>query len=78
MPRARRREAHLQAGIVRKIDLTGDGRDDYLVDFRASFCAERLYMFNGTDSIRTTEPSYPISLATPVTAIASVAGEGSK
>lgn len=35
-------------GIVRKIDLTGDGRDDYLVDFRAGFCAERLYMFNGT------------------------------
>jgi hypothetical protein len=35
-------------GIVRKIDLTGDGRDDYLVDFRAGFCAERRYLFNGT------------------------------
>ena len=42
------RDSTYKRGIVRKIDLTGDGRDDYLVDFRAGFCAERLYMFNGT------------------------------
>ena len=35
-------------GIVRTGDLTGDGRPDYVIDFRGSICAERLYMFNGT------------------------------
>jgi hypothetical protein len=35
-------------GIVRTGDLTGDGRPDYVIDFRGSMCAERLYMFNGT------------------------------
>lgn len=34
--------------IVRKSDLNGDGRDDYIVDFRNAVCAERLSMFNGT------------------------------
>jgi hypothetical protein len=34
--------------IVRRGDLNGDGRDDYIVDFRGAVCAERLYMFNGT------------------------------
>lgn len=35
-------------GIVRTGDLTGDGRPDYVIDFRGSMCTERLYMFNGT------------------------------
>jgi hypothetical protein len=35
-------------GIVRMGDLTGDGRPDYVIDYRGSMCAERLYMFNGT------------------------------
>ena len=35
-------------GVVHKGDLTGDGRDDYMVDFRAGFCTERLHMVNRT------------------------------
>jgi hypothetical protein len=35
-------------GVVHKGDLTGDGRDDYMVDFRAGFCTERLHMINRT------------------------------
>ncbi len=35
-------------GIVRTGDLTGDGRPDYVIDYRGSMCTERLYMFNGT------------------------------
>jgi hypothetical protein len=35
-------------GIVRTGDLTGDGRPDYVIDYRGSMCTERPYMFNGT------------------------------
>ena len=33
---------------VRKIDLTGDGRDDYIVDFRDTECGERESTYCGT------------------------------
>ncbi|MBW7967225.1 hypothetical protein [Bradyrhizobium sp. BR 10261] len=33
---------------VRKIDLTGDGRDDYIVDFRDTKCGEREGIYCGT------------------------------
>ncbi|MBR0833642.1 hypothetical protein JQ612_10595 [Bradyrhizobium manausense] len=33
---------------VRKIDLTGDGRDDYIVDFRETKCGERESTYCGT------------------------------
>lgn len=35
-------------GTVRKIDLTGDGRDDYIVDFRDTKCGEREGIYCGT------------------------------
>ena len=34
--------------MVRRIDLTGDGHDDYIIDFAYAECAERPAMFNGT------------------------------
>ncbi|RXH38495.1 hypothetical protein XH94_21855 [Bradyrhizobium zhanjiangense] len=33
---------------VRKIDLTGDGRDDYIVDFSGTKCGERETIYCGT------------------------------
>jgi hypothetical protein len=33
---------------VRAIDLTGDGRDDYIVDFRDAVCADREAAYCGT------------------------------
>jgi len=33
---------------VRKLDLTGDGRDDYIVDFRDTQCADRQAVYCGT------------------------------
>jgi hypothetical protein len=33
---------------VRKVDLTGDGRDDYIVDFRDTRCGERKSIYCGT------------------------------
>jgi len=33
---------------VRKLDLTGDGRDDYIVDFRDTECADREAAYCGT------------------------------
>jgi len=33
---------------VRRIDLTGDGRDDYIVDFRDTKCGERESTYCGT------------------------------
>ena len=33
---------------VRKLDLTGDGRPDYIVDFRDTECAERASVYCGT------------------------------
>jgi hypothetical protein len=33
---------------VRSLDLTGDGRDDYIVDFHDTVCAERAVAFCGT------------------------------
>lgn len=33
---------------VRKIDLTGDGRDDYIVDFRDTKCGDRETTYCGT------------------------------
>ena len=33
---------------VRRIDLTGDGRDDYIVDFRDTECGERESTYCGT------------------------------
>ena len=33
---------------VRKVDLTGDGRDDYIVDFRDAVCADREAAYCGT------------------------------
>lgn len=33
---------------VRKLDLTGDGRDDYIVDFRDTACSERASAYCGT------------------------------
>ncbi|MDN5004692.1 hypothetical protein ACFQZO_27965 [Bradyrhizobium sp. GCM10027634] len=33
---------------VRKVDLTGDGRDDYIVDFRDTKCGEREGTYCGT------------------------------
>jgi hypothetical protein len=33
---------------VRKLDLTGDGRDDYIVDFRDTKCRERESTYCGT------------------------------
>lgn len=33
---------------IRKIDLTGDGRDDYIVHLRNATCAERESVFCGT------------------------------
>jgi len=33
---------------VRRIDLTGDGRDDYIVDFRDAKCGERESTYCGT------------------------------
>jgi hypothetical protein len=33
---------------VRKVDLTGDGRDDYIVDFRDTKCGERESTYCGT------------------------------
>jgi hypothetical protein len=33
---------------VRKVDLTGDGRDDYIVDFRDTVCADREAAYCGT------------------------------
>jgi hypothetical protein len=33
---------------VRKIDLTGDGRDDYIVDFRDTKCGDRESTYCGT------------------------------
>jgi hypothetical protein len=33
---------------VRKLDLTGDGRADYIVDFRNTHCEEREWVYCGT------------------------------
>ncbi len=33
---------------VRKLDLTGNGRDDYIVDFRDTVCADREAAYCGT------------------------------
>ena len=33
---------------VRKLDLTGDGRDDYIVDFRDTACSQRASAYCGT------------------------------
>ena len=33
---------------MRKLDLTGDGRDDYIVDFRDTECADREAAYCGT------------------------------
>jgi hypothetical protein len=35
-------------GTVRKLDLNGDGRDDYIVDLREAECAGRQAVFCGT------------------------------
>ncbi|WP_232629937.1 hypothetical protein [Methylobacterium sp. Leaf118] len=35
-------------GLVRTGDLTGDGRPDFVVDFREARCPERLTLFSGT------------------------------
>lgn len=35
-------------GLVRTGDLTGDGRADYVVDFREALCVERSTLFSGT------------------------------
>lgn len=35
-------------GLVRSGDLSGDGRIDYVVDFREALCAERVTLFSGT------------------------------
>lgn len=37
-----------EPGIVRTADLTGDGRPDFVVDYRAGRCSGYLGMFNGT------------------------------
>lgn len=37
-----------QPGFIRTGDLTGDGRLDYIMDFREARCAERLTLFSGT------------------------------
>ena len=37
---------------VRKFDLTGDGRDDYIVDFRETVCADREVAYCGTGGCR--------------------------
>lgn len=42
------RSIRFRPDVVRKGDLNRDGRDDYIVDFRGTACADRLYMFNGT------------------------------
>ena len=36
------------ADTVRKLDLTGDGRADYIVDFRDTHCEEREWVYCGT------------------------------
>jgi hypothetical protein len=36
------------ADTVRKLDLTGDGRDDYIVDFRDTVCSTRASAYCGT------------------------------
>lgn len=36
------------ADTVRKVDLTGDGREDYIVDFRDTKCGERETTYCGT------------------------------
>jgi hypothetical protein len=38
----------LQREIVRKIELTGDGRDDYIINFEHAECVDRGFMFHGT------------------------------
>ncbi len=38
----------LAPDAVRKIDLTGDGREDYIVDFRDTKCGERETAYCGT------------------------------
>jgi hypothetical protein len=38
----------LRHHIVLTTDLNGDGRSDYLVDWRAGRCADRLALFSGT------------------------------
>ena len=35
-------------GTVRRVDLTGDGRDDYIVDFRDTKCGDRESTYCGT------------------------------
>ena len=37
---------------VRKLDLSGDGRDDYIVDFRETVCADREVAYCGTGGCR--------------------------
>jgi len=42
------RRATFAPGTVRKLDLTGDGRDDYIVDLGEAKCPEYLSAFCGT------------------------------
>lgn len=41
-------EVSFAPDTVRKIDLTGDGRDDYIVDFRETKCGDRETTYCGT------------------------------
>jgi len=41
-------EMKFSAGDIQKIDLTGDGRDDYIVHLQNAECAEREAVFCGT------------------------------
>lgn len=38
----------LSVNAVRKVDLTGDGRDDYIIDFHETECVGRAAFFCGT------------------------------
>ena len=37
----------LSVNVVRKLDLNGDGRDDYIVDFHEAECVGRASFFAG-------------------------------
>ena len=41
-------EVTFASGTVRRIDLTGDGRDDYIVDFSETKCGDRETTYCGT------------------------------
>lgn len=45
-------KATLAPDTVRKVDLTGDGRDDYIVDFRDTQCEGRQAVYCGTGGCR--------------------------